>query len=229
MVKVDNLILTPEKAVIINKTAIISDLHLGIENVLLEKGIHIPRMQIDEIINDVKKIVEKYSISRLIIAGDLKHEFSRNLPYEWDDVKRFLNEINVEIEIVRGNHDNYLGVILSKYNIPLVDEVTVKNWTIVHGHQNCESKRIIMGHEHPVVKIRVEGGTYSFPCFLKIKSRNKTIVVLPAFSPLLSGSSILNLESFLSPLLSGTNSDDVEVYGIADDVYHLGKVINLRF
>lgn len=228
MLKLSNLILTPEKAIIINKIAIISDLHLGIENVLLDRGIHVPRMQIDEIIENTRKIVERYNINKLIIAGDLKHEFSRNLPYEWDDVRRFLDEVNVEIEVVRGNHDNYLGIILSKYGIPLVDEVVVENWKIVHGHQDCKSNMIIMGHEHPVIKIRFEGGFYSFPCFLRISGEDKVTIVMPSFSPLLSGSNILNLDSFLSPILSNVKLDEVEVYGIADDVYFLGKVSNLR-
>ncbi|RLI77895.1 phosphoesterase [Archaeoglobales archaeon] len=225
--KIGDLLLTPEKAIVVKKTAIISDLHLGIENVLLDRGIHIPRMQVDEIIKNTKEIIEKYSINRLVIAGDLKHEFSRNLPYEWDDVKRFLDEIDVEIEVVRGNHDNYLGVILSKYDILLVDELSIENWRIVHGHRNCDSNKILMGHEHPAIKIRFEGGFYTFPCYLKISDERRVVVVMPAFSPILPGSNILNLDSFLSPILKNVKLGEVEVYGIADDVFYLGRVSNL--
>ncbi len=220
--------LTPEKAVIIGDTAVIADVHLGLENFMIEKGVAIPRMQIVEVVKSLRKVVEKYEIDRLVVAGDLKHEFGRNLPYEWEDVELFLKSFeDVELEIVRGNHDNYLATILAKHGLELEEEVEVHGWTIVHGHKECEKSRVIMGHEHPVVRIRFRGATYSYPCYLLIE-RPRKIVVLPAFSPLVPGSDVITAEGFLSPILKNVKDSDVTVYAVEEEVVCLGRLRDLK-
>ncbi len=227
--KVSSVELTPEKAAVIGSTAIISDLHLGMESVLQERGFALPRVQIRDVIRSVEEIVEKYSIKRLVIAGDFKHEFSRNMPYEWEDVEEFLAKFSgLEIVAVRGNHDNFLAAILAKRGIELVESVEIDDYTVVHGHKELDSinaGRIIMGHEHPVVRVRYEGGIYTFPCYLRYRG-DADIIVLPAFSPIVSGSDVLSIDSFLSPMLPDV--EDVEVYAIEDDVFYLGRVKELR-
>lgn len=220
----DNIILTPEKAVIIDRTAIIADLHLGFENVMQTKGIALPRLQIREISSHVEKIIEKYRVRKIIIAGDLKHEFSRNLPYEWEDVKAFLRLFqDIEVSIVRGNHDNFLAAILAEYGIELKEYDIVRDFYVVHGHREAEYEKLIMGHEHPAVRLRIRGAIYSFPCYLVA---DETKIVLPAFSPLMPGSNVLQ-ETFLSPILQKARK--IEIYAIeSEDVVYLGTVENLR-
>lgn len=212
----------PEKALVAGKTAVIADLHLGLENAMQNVGIAIPRMQIAEIIDKVNLILNKYEIERLIIAGDLKHEFGQNLPYEWDDVRAFLDSIDVDISVVRGNHDNFLSAILSEYSIELKDYEKIGDYYVVHGHMDFGFDKIIMAHEHPALKFRKGGAIYSYPCFLVV---DRTKFVIPAFSPLVAGSDVLQGE-FLSPILK--NSKKIEVYGIEEDVLYLGEIELLR-
>ena len=229
MIEIDDVKLTPERALIIRNTAIIADLHLGLENAMLEKGIAVPRMQIMEIVDSVRRIIEKYGVERIVIAGDLKHEFGKNLPYEWEDVELFLREIkDVELEVVRGNHDNFLATILARHGIELRDKIDVHGWTIVHGHKECDKRRIIMGHEHPAVKVRFRGSTYSYHCYLRIKKPKREVIVLPAFSPLVSGSDLLAMDRFLSPILSDVSDNEIEIYAVEDDIVYLGKLKDLE-
>ncbi len=216
------LSLTPEKAAVIGKTAVIADLHLGLENVLQERGIALPRMQLVEITSTVNRIIEKYKVKKLIIAGDLKHEFSKNLPYEWEDVREFIESVDVDLEVVRGNHDNYLAAILADYGIELKESTRVGEYFVVHGHKDFEGEKVIMGHEHPAVKIRVRGALYSFPCYL-VADESK--IVLPAFSPLMGGSDVLH-GNFLSPILQ--KAKKVEVYAIEEEVLYLGSIEDLK-
>jgi hypothetical protein len=160
------------------------------------------------------------------VAGDLKHEFGRNLPHEWEDVELFLQSFSdLEIEVVRGNHDNFLATILSKYGVELTESIEIGEWTVIHGHLETNAKKIIMGHEHPAIKVRKEGAIYNFPCFLHVKEKNA--VVLPAFSPLAPGSNIIESNSFLSPVLD-LKIDVVEVYAVDKEVIYLGKVRDVR-
>jgi len=249
MTKIDELLLTPRKAVIIDRTAIISDLHLGIESMMEGRSVTFPRVQIQEIIGSLRSIINDHAVKKVIIAGDLKQEFSRNLPYEWEDVELFLKTFSdIPIEIIRGNHDNYLSSILSKYRIELKDSLKVGKYTIIHGHRKLEKNglrdkkrnlnlnlnpsinklNLIIGHEHPAIKIRKSGALYRYPCYLHSKERN--ILVLPAFSPLSQGTDILTANSFLSPILNDekVKLDDVDVYAVEGDVLHLGKVKDIK-
>ncbi|MFN3384412.1 MAG: metallophosphoesterase [Archaeoglobaceae archaeon] len=214
--------LLPEMAVLLKRTAVIADIHFGIENAMQRSGIAVPRMQVVDVITRAKTLVENYDVEKLVVAGDFKHEFSGNLPYEWDDVRSFLSSLDVEISIVRGNHDNFLSTILDEYSVELKEKEIVEGYTVVHGHEDCEDEKIIMGHEHPSIKIRVRGANYSFPCFL---IADKSKIVLPAFSKLVAGSDVLQ-ENFLSPILK--RAKKIEVYAVEEEVVYLGDLGSLK-
>ncbi len=229
-------IITPERAAILGKVAVIADLHLGFEGAMRKAGVAFPRVQIEEIKKRVDRILKR-GVEKIVVAGDLKHEFTENLPHEWKDIEeflKFLDERGAEVILVRGNHDSYLRAIAKKFGAEVLDEFEVRGIKIVHGHKECEGKRIVMGHEHPSVKLRVRGGMYSYPCFLRLKDvkNSRDVLVLPAMSPLLSGSDVLSLESFLSPILKNFSPREAEVYAIYEDqkecgVFSLGKVEDL--
>ncbi|ADB57350.1 metallophosphoesterase [Archaeoglobus profundus] len=218
---------TPERALIVGRTAVIADLHLGLENVLIEKGIAIPKVQLDEILERLDRVSKE--VERVVIAGDLKHEFGKNLPYEWEDVKAvidFLLSKDLEVVVVRGNHDNFLKAILAKFGIDLLDHYDVEGWRIVHGHKACDADKIIMGHEHPAIKVRVDG-VYTFHCFLRVRKDGREIIVLPAFSPLVQGSDVTSCE-FISPILAEVDCEEVEVYAVNDEVLYLGTIADIK-
>ncbi len=123
---------------------------------------------------------------------------------------------------MRGNHDNYLAAILAEYGIELKEKVEVGEYVVIHGHREFEGDKIIMGHEHPAVKVRVRGAMYTFPCYLVADS---TKIVLPAFSPLMGGSDVLRGE-FLSPILQ--KAKKIEIYAIEEEVVYLGRLEDLR-
>ena len=221
----DRIKLSESGAIILERTAVIADLHLGIESALEDRGVAIPSMQVDDLIDSALRLVERYDLEELIVAGDLKHEFSRNVPGEWRDVRKFIESLmdRVRLKVVRGNHDNYLAAILSDYGVELVDYTTAGSYTVIHGHRDVGSERVIMGHEHPSVRVRHEGAVYTFRCYLHAKSVEREVWVLPAFSPFFPGSNVLEL-NFLSPVMKGFEPDEIELYAVEDDVYYMGNL-----
>ena len=183
-----------------SKTVVIADLHLGYEGALHEEGVSIPRFQKGIMMDRIERIVEKYQPSRIVINGDFKHEFSKNLSQEWDDVNDVLNMLidEVDVELVRGNHDNYLLTILAKKGLDLKDRTESQGMKITHGHKEVEwDGTLIIGHEHPSLQLRDEiGASIKRPCFL-ISER---VIVLPAFSPLATGTNAASMR-FISPPL----------------------------
>lgn len=213
------------------KALIISDLHLGIEELYSHSGFLIPKFQLREIIHDLKEMLGKTKARRIIINGDIKHEFSEFTWSELKEIREFLNFLSSKLEeilLVKGNHDNYVIYALKKYaNIKLEDYFLIEDMCFIHGHQkNLDlrqfgAKFFIIGNEHPVVVMRDEFGTKEkVPCFLYGDLEGKKIIVMPAFTKVFSGAGVneMTSEEFLSPMLKNKEIDNFEVTGISKEV-----------
>ncbi|TLZ52501.1 MAG: metallophosphoesterase [Methanobacteriota archaeon] len=211
------------------RTLAISDLHLGYEGAMQEAGVAIPRRQKGVMLERLDRLLTEHDPERVIVDGDFKHEFSRNLEEEWKDVQDvldFLYKRTVPV-LVRGNHDNYLMQILSKKGLDLHRKYVLGGFTFVHGHDDPGvSGPLVLGHEHPAVKLRDElGATFSLPSFVVLKD----LVLLPAFSPLALGVDVTE-EPKMSPLLAERDLGDARVYAIDDGtgLLEFGRVRDLE-
>jgi putative SbcD/Mre11-related phosphoesterase len=213
------------------RTVVVADLHLGYESALEAEGIHIPRVQTKTVKEALARLIERYEAERVVLLGDVKHEFSRNLGQEVRDVRSVLDSISelVDIVIVKGNHDNFIENIVSRIQIPVVDKYSLGGITFVHGHQPCDSRPLTIGHEHPSVKIVDRVGAYiKLPCHVFLREEN--VLVIPAFSPLASGTDITGVQpsDCLSPILSNADINNGEVFACSDiGILPLGKVSSL--
>ncbi|MFO7791783.1 MAG: metallophosphoesterase [Candidatus Saliniplasma sp.] len=198
---------------------ILADLHLGLEASLKEDGISLPRFQKDEILDRLSTILDKYNPETVIVNGDFKHEFGKNRReefYEVMDVIDFIKD-QVELIIIRGNHDNFLKTITEKKRIVFYEKyIELDNITITHGHEDFpDFDFLIMGHEHPSIKIRDDMGAFiKIPCYLFHKT--KKILILPAFSPLSEGRDMISADSFISDNLKEIDIEDFHVYALTE-------------
>jgi hypothetical protein len=220
-------------------TVIFSDFHIGYEEALNKKGILLPKFQFKEIINRLNKIFldlkkRKIKIEKVVINGDLKHEFGKISEQEWRETLRlldFLLKHSKEIILVKGNHDNILGPIAEKRNVKIVEYFMVDNVLIVHGNKIPEKEiiercnTIIIGHEHPAVSLRDDARNEKFKCFLKGRFKNNELVVMPSFCLATEGTDVLS-ENLLSPFLKQDISN-FDAIIVADKVYDFGKLKNL--
>lgn len=219
--------------------AVISDLHLGFEEEMNLHGLFLPKLQLNHVESMVDRIIERYNPESIIINGDFKHEFSKNLPQEWDDIIHFINRYSEQtrLQFVRGNHDNYLIAILKKKNIELLDAFETERYYIYHGDKDAGLRKItILGHEHPSLVLRDRvGGVFKVPAF--VHNREANVLITPAMSFFSSGTdvaeSLLSDEHF-TPVLKHTDSSRFRVYGITEefglvDFGYLGDLHNSRF
>ncbi len=210
----------------------IADLHLGYEAALQAEHVAIPRFQLEPMLETLSALLERYRPEMLIINGDLKHEFSHNKGQEWDEVESILDALSgIEVVAVRGNHDNYLQTILARRDIRLAESFTLTDGiTFQHGHKIIETKPglRIYAHEHPVIRMRDEvGAQMTMPCFLYDPANN--FLIMPAFSPLASGTNVLSPESsFMNPAIRLLDLSGARVYAIHEGVMDFGKVGDLR-
>lgn len=186
---------------------VVADLHLGCEASLEHEGFSIPRVQTRKVAEYLTGAIRAHGPDRLVIAGDLKHNFSRNLRQEWDDVSSFIGTLAgmVDLEVVKGNHDNYLASILVEHRLALSMSVEVGSYTITHGHVSVgRTSDVIIGHVHPSIALTDEvGARVKHQCFLHEPSRR--FLVLPALSIVSPGVDVVrnSYSDGMSPLISG--------------------------
>jgi len=122
-------------------TLIIADLHLGYEEMLNARGVLLPRInfsaakkRLGEMLKEVPKL------ERIVINGDLKHEFGRISEQEWREViemVRFLAGKCGELVLLKGNHDNILGPLAKWEKLEIKDNlyITGVSALALHGHK----------------------------------------------------------------------------------------------
>ena len=196
--------------------AVVSDHHLGYEGVLQLEGVAIPRRQKAIMLEMLSRIIDKHEPDTIVVNGDFKHNFSRNLDEEWLEVKevlRFLKE-RVRLVVVRGNHDNYLATILHDMDIRLRKSYRSGGYTFAHGHWDIRTAgTVVIGHEHPALKLRDDvGAVVSLPAFVI----GREVIVLPAFSPLALGTDV-SARPFLSPVLNVRDISDARVLAVDEE------------
>ena len=138
-IKIIDLALWLEK----EQALIISDLHLGYEEMLEKRGILTPKVQLKDIIERLNNILKNIKPKTIIINGDLKHEFGNILNQEWRDTLRLFNFLEKhceEIIIVKGNHDLFLGPLAKRNNIQLF------NQKIINYLKNFAPDILLIGH-----------------------------------------------------------------------------------
>lgn len=198
---------------------LVADLHLGCEAALEDEGFSLPRIQTRKLTMYMGDLISEYQPSKVVVAGDLKHNFSRNLNQEWQDVNKFIETLRglAPLEVVKGNHDNYLGQILSRHSVRLHPvEITQGDVRIVHGHKGSRTEGpTVMGHIHPSIRLMDDvGASLKDQCFLYDSETD--MLILPALSIVAPGLDVIGQRDAdtASPLYS-----DIGLGGFVPIVY----------
>ena len=213
-----------------HQTLIISDTQIGYEESLNKQGFLLPRFQFNDLINRFSKIINKCNPKKIIIDGDIKHEFGTISKTEWRYTIKLIDFLakKAELILVKGNHDTILGPIASKKNIEIVDYYCVDDIYLCHGHNIPDdeffkkSKTIIIGHAHPAIGLKDSGRIEKYKCFLKGNFNDKTLIVMPSFNLLTEGSDVL-CEKLLSPFLEQVLKK-FEVFVVGEVVRYFGHL-----
>lgn len=169
-----------------------SDLHLGYEGVMAERGMFLPKSNLRRIKAMLKAALEKTGANRIIIAGDIKNEFSKVHPEEFNELRELVNYVRAlgveRITLIKGNHDNFVDRIRPGIGIEIfAGEALIDSILFFHGEgmpKARDFKTLIMGHVHPAIALYNKlGAKEKLHCFLYGKCRNgAAVVVLPAMN-----------------------------------------------
>lgn len=224
--------ITSDRCVLLEsgRTAVIGDLHLGYEKALEEEGVYLPRINTGTIRDALNRIIGRYEPERIVLLGDIKHDFRRSERAASSEVLGVLDLLGEAVEtlVIKGNHDNYIQNILASRDMVATDHVDVAGYRLEHGHVDSGFRPVIIGHEHPAVRIPGSGsGGTKIHCF--VLARKEGVLVLPPFSPFSMGNDLLSEGSSMAPALRGCDTGNAEIYGVSDlGIMELGKLSGLE-
>jgi putative SbcD/Mre11-related phosphoesterase len=201
------------------ETLVLADLHIGLEHELMGDGTYLPVLQYPSIEKSILGLVEECSPKTLIINGDFKHEFGKITNQEWTEILNLwdaLKRVEVGLELVRGNHDNFLINILKQRKKDIHFPSMINgNVLITHGHKPFhipdDITTIILAHEHPALAFRDDaGGKHRFKCYLYGRFKGLDVLVIPAYSPLAAGVPVNShkKKKFMTAWLNKIDTDD---------------------
>ncbi len=230
----------PEKGILV-----VGDLHIGYETRLRQSGVLIPKRQIKDLINELKKIFDiiekerKQNIKKIVFLGDIKHAFGfeREERNEFQEVLEFLGDKfpAENIILLKGNHDTmdytFEGFMKDFY---IEDEIAfIQGDEPIKETFDKKIKMIVMGHIHPSVVLKEEDGVKkeTYKCFLEGDFEGKKVIILPSFLDFIEGSPVNdykdNYEDYFSIIpKKALLKFKVHVVG-EDQVYEFGSVKDL--
>ena len=213
-----------EPALLIDKTLVIADLHIGMEYELLHSGFNVPS-QGEVMLKKIKRLLKENKCRELIIIGDVKHTIARLSWPEQEEISEFFRPLEriTKVSVVKGNHDGNIERYAS--NVHPTYGFDYNGYWIMHGHarppKEAAGKTIILGHMHPIVEFRDSlGGRLSERVWI----RTDRIIVMPAFNDLLGGIDVR--QPLLGPMKKQIDPKKAELY-LLDGLY-LGKISQLK-
>jgi len=241
---------TNEPVLVIDDTLVVGDLHLGIESEFYKSGFTIPS-NIGKIRDKILLLAKENECKKLVLLGDVKHEFYGVSFQEGREIPQFLKDLakRLEVHVTLGNHDGNLKNIAPKeVHIHPTSGFRMGQYFFNHGQswpskEFLETEILITGHNHPVVEFRDSLGFRSIEqCWLRCELNKKKIekkykgksnvqeaIMVPAFNPLVGGLPVnRKTEGELGPLMTNgiIKLKECDVY-LLDGTY-MGKVKGLK-
>lgn len=178
----EQLFLLPQRALWwpARQMLLISDLHLGKAHSFRRLGVPVPAGPGQASLQILSELLLAWRPRELVCLGDLFHS-----AYAHDSAPTQLLQAwrsahaQLQVTLVRGNHDNRAGDPAVELDIRLVDEPwPVGPFALCHHPQAIEGSYVLAGHLHPCVSL---GGRaldrLRLPCF----HFSESVGVLPAF------------------------------------------------
>ena len=218
---VNTRIIDSEPAIILEndkKNLVISDLHIGFEHKFSSNKIaNSKNSSVNDIIDNVKKIIKKENPDTLILLGDVKSSIQNITKSEWNDVPYFFEELNsLDVILIPGNHDANITRLIPD-NVTLISSkgMIIDDVLLTHGHtmpsKNYSNvNNIIMGHIHPVYfdensllngeRIWISIKTDKSKIFPSTKGKIN-ITIIPSFNPYFYAAEKRYYKKSISPIV----------------------------
>src|SRR3954451_8940899 len=135
-------------------TLLIADAHLGKAAAFRRAGIPVPQGTTDDNLARLSSLVRACEAERVVFLGDLVHDAAARRAASAAFVRWREEHRDLEIVLVRGNHDRRAGDPAAAWNVLSVCEPLVESrLALCHAPRNVAGSYAISGHVHPGIRL----------------------------------------------------------------------------
>ena len=176
------VVLLAERAVWLEaeRTLLVADLHIGKATTFRALGVPVPRGTTSETLARLGELGDRMGAERVAVLGDFLHGPLAHAPATLAAVAAWRTaRPELEIVLVRGNHDSRAGDPPASLDITVVDEPFGLGGLALCPHPRPRPGAFVVGgHLHPCVHVsRRAWDSLRLPCF----TVGHDVAVLPAF------------------------------------------------
>jgi len=198
-------------ALLVGRTLVVADLHIGVEYEYYKSGIRIPS-NTEHMKKDLETLIKQTKANRLLILGDVKHKVPGMTRQELREIPDLLYSLatKIKVDVIPGNHDSGLkDLIPNSVSLHSSRGFKTEDCFFFHGHawpsqEFLKANYVLVGHEHPQIEF-VDSLGYRFfePVWIRTKlDREKLrkkyklpkslpeLIILPRFNRLSGGISM---------------------------------------
>lgn len=164
------------------RTLLVADAHLGKAVSFRRLGVPVPPGTTTETLDRLGALIEDLDATRVIFLGDLLHSVRAHAPATLAAFGRWRERhADVDLVLVRGNHDDRAGDPPAALGVRCVDEPL--QWPAAPGLALCHhpapraGRYVLAGHGHPCTAVGRGIDRLRLPCF----HFGAAVGVLPAF------------------------------------------------
>lgn len=178
----ERLVVLPDRALFWprKRTLLVADLHFGKAATFRQAGIPVPHGTTATDLDRLRVLLAASGAERLVVLGDFFHARSGRQENTLAAIGAWRAEHRqLELLVVRGNHDAHAGDPPTEWNITCSAEpVREDSFWLAHHPRTRRSGFVLAGHLHPALTLDDGcGGSLRSACFWF----QKRLAVLPAF------------------------------------------------
>jgi DNA ligase-associated metallophosphoesterase len=161
-------------------TLLVADPHFGKAATFRASGIPVPEGTTGNAVARLEAIADRTTASRVIFLGDFLHARPGQSKEVVGQLARWRQAYrDVELMLVRGNHDRHAGDPPGELTISCVDApVLMPPFILAHHPKPRDEGYVLAGHLHPAVRLSGKGRqSLRLPCFVF----GAEVGTLPAF------------------------------------------------
>ncbi len=161
------------------RTLLVADAHIGKDAAFRSAGLAVPHGPTGDDLAQLAVLIERYRPARLVFLGDLMHNRSARDAAAADFIEWRNRFTELDVVLVRGNHDRHAGDPNREWKVRCVDEpYRMRGLALCHVPRAVVGGYVIAGHVHPAARLNGRGrDSLRLPCFFFTES----YAIMPAF------------------------------------------------